>query len=1089
MVSVTDPRDPNEERHEAAFAAIAPRRDAGPAPLSAAQRRAWILEQMDPGRATFNRPLALRLRGMLDRGALSRVLGEILRRHEILRTIFPEQDGVPVQVVLPARPVRIAEHDLERVPEAARETEARRIASKAAGRAFDLARGPLVRPMLLRLAARDHVLLLMMHHIVFDGWSESNLLAELGTLYAAFSAGRPSPLPEPKLQYGDFAAWQQQRDTDEYLDEHLAYWRRQLRDLPSTLALPTDFPRAGGSTARGGRVSFALDASASQRLFAFARTERVTPFMVLVAAFQAVLGRHASQEDVVVGVPSAGRTHAETEEMFGCFMNVLVLRGDLSGNPTFRALLHRIRQTALDAYAHQEVPFERLVDALRTPRAADRWPLFQVMFNMHVLPKRETAGIGTLAIEPFAFDSGAIGGLDLSLRVDQDRSGLTCTLSYAQALFLPATIERMAAGFRTFLEAALAEPERTIGTLPILGEEERRQVLVDWNRTEARYPTDRCIHELFEAQVARTPDAFALEFERERLTYGELDRRANRLARRLRALGVRPEERVALLLHRSPEMLIAILAVLKGGGAYVPLDPWYPVDRLAFLIGDAGATILLTQRRLAEVCRSLAPTVVEVDDGVDPDEIADRPTSPVAPHNAAYVIYTSGSTGTPKGVVVCHSSVCNHLHWRHEYFRMGAGDRLLQVASYCFDDSIWEFFEPLTVGACVVMMRRHDTAHLASLIADHEITAVCLVPSLLRTFLDEDLSECTRLRRVSTGAETLPVDLVERHFQRLDAELYNGYGPTEATVAVTYWKCEAPVGRSSVPIGRPIGNTRIYVLDERLQPVPIGVAGELHIGGACLARGYLNAPEVTAERFITDPFSVDPGARLYKTGDRARYLPDGNLEFLGRLDNQIKLRGFRIEPGEIETALAQHPAVGEAVVAAAESPGIGRQLVAYVVFRDGAAAATGELRAFIAKRLPDYMIPSAFVALDAMPLGQNGKIDRRALRPPERPNVESPPNFVAPRTPLEQQLAAIWVEVLGVERVGPDDNFFELGGHSLAATQVISRMRKAFDVDLSLRSFFEAPTLSAMATAAMQGIGRQAVDLTRRERSARRARS
>jgi amino acid adenylation domain-containing protein len=1067
--------------------AILKREGAGLAPLSASQKRAWILEQMAPGRAPFNRPLALRLEGPLDRAALARSLGEILRRHEILRTVFPERDGAPVQLVLAISPVAVAEHSLEALPRAARESEARRLATEAAASAFDLERGPLVRFTLLRLAAHDHVLLMMMHHIVFDGWSEGILLAELAALYAAFSEGKASPLPEPPLQYRDFAAWQQQRSTDARFENDISYWQAQLRDLPSALALPTDFPRATAALSRGGQLSFTLDSGATNDLKAFARAERATPFIVLVAAFQAVLGRYAAQDDVIVGVPTAGRTHAETEAMIGCFMNVLVLRGDLSGNPTFRELLRRVRETAFGAYAHQEVPFEKLVEALRPPRNANRWPLFQVMFNMHVLPKADTAAASALAIEPFAFDSDFVGGVDLGLRVDEIGAGLVCTLAYAADLFLPETIERMAASFRTFLEAAVEDPGRTIGMLPLLGEAQRRRMLVDWNRTEVQYPGDRCIHELFEAQVRRTPEAVALEFERESLTYAELDRRANRLARKLRALGVGPERPVALCLHRSLEMLISILAVLKAGGAYVPLDPWYPADRLAFMIGDCGAAALLTQRALADSLQSLAPAVLAIDDGVDSDEATDAtPTaSNVTPDNAAYIIYTSGSTGQPKGVVVCHSSVCNHLHWRHQFFGMRATDRLLQAASYCFDDSVWEFFEPLSVGACVVMMRRHDTARIASLIAEREITAVCLVPSLLRAFLDDDLSACRHLRRVTTGAEALPVDVVERFFARLDAELHNGYGPTEATVAVTFWKCKSPVGRSSVPIGRPIANTRIYVLDERLQPVPIGVAGEIHIGGACLARGYLNAPELTAARFIADPFSAEPRARLYKTGDRARYLPDGNLEFLGRYDDQIKLRGFRIEPGEIETALAQHSAIRESVVVAREGPGFGRQLVAYVTFRDGPAPSAEALRAFVAKRLPEYMVPPTVVTLAAMPLDRNGKIDRRALPLPECPGEASPRNFVPPRTPLERQLAAIWAQVLAVERVGADDNFFALGGHSLAATQVISKMRKSFDVEFSLRDFFEAPTLSAMATAAALIEHSRPVSMTPQKRAPR----
>ena len=654
-------------------------------------------------------------------------------------------------------------------------------------------------------------------------------------------------------------------------------------------------------------------------------------------------------------------------------------------------MLRRIRDTAIGAYANQEIPFEKLVETLRPPRDPDRWPLFQVMFNMHALPKVEFPNATALSIEPFAFDSGFIGGLDLSFRVDPLPTGLACTLAYAADLFLPATIDRIAANFRTFLVALAADGDRN---------------------------------------------------------------------------------------PRRPQ----------GGRCIRSARPGLPSEHLGFMVGDAGATIVVTQRMLAAKLRSLAPRIVEIDggrDSVDPGS-ASAPPSGVAPGNAAYVIYTSGSTGRPKGVVVSHGAVCNYLHWRHDYFRMIAGDRLLQTSSFMFDDSVWEFFEPLNVGASVIMMRRSEAAHPASLIAERGITAVCLVPSLLRAFLDEDLSACTRLRRVTTGAETLSVELVERFFACLDADLYNGYGPTEATVAATFWQCEPGERRPSVPIGRPIANARVYVLDDRLEPVPIGVPGELHIGGACLARGYLNRPELTADRFIADPFCVDAGARLYRTGDLARYLPNGNLEFLGRVDDQIKLRGFRIEPAEIEASLLRHPAVREAVVVARDDHSTGRRLVAYVVAESSATLSTLDLRAWVATKLPDYMIPSAFVALEAMPLGSNGKIDRRALPPPGLQQSETPRTFVAPRSPLELTLAAIWAQILDVERVGTDDNFFELGGHSLLAMQVISRVREILDVELSLRNVFEKPTLSAMAAEAAKIKDREAAGVPRLARVSRR---
>jgi len=1019
---------------------------------------------MDPETAPFNRPLAARLRGPLEPTVLARTIDEIVRRHEVLRSIFPERNGEPIQLVLPPQPLALRVTNLTDLPESEREDEARRIAAEAARKTFDLARGPLLRAALLRLGAQDHILLLMMHHIVFDGWSEGILLGELGAIYSAFVEGRASPLPEPAIQYTDFAVWQQHRFSKDFLERPLQYWRRKLAHVPSALALQADFPRADAQTLQGGQHSLALGTELTHQLTNLARREGVTLFMVLLAAFQVLLRRYASQDDVLIGVPTAGRTHAELEGLIGCFMNVLVLRTDLSGNPTFRELLGRVRDTALRAYAHQELPFEKLVEELRPQRDPKRWPLFRVMFNMHILPGPKAVR-GALGIEPFSFDTGTIGGLDLSLRVDQLANGLHCTFAYASDLFRADTIERMADNFHAFLAAAAAAPERTLAALPLLSERERRQLLIEWNRTAAAYPEDKCIHELFEAQATRNRDAVAVALEDDELTYWELNRRANRLAHRLRRLGVGPEALVGICVEPSFEMLIGILGILKAGGAYVPLDPSYPAERLDFMIRDAGVRILLTQGALAHAFSGAALQVVVLDVvGVaSARESEENPASGVASGNAAYVIYTSGTTGPPKGVVVCHGAVCNHLFWRHEHFKLAPDDRLLQTASFSFDDSVWEFFEPLMAGARVMLTRRGDPSELAQVIATHGITAVCMVPSLLQAFLEGSVEECTTLRRVTTGGETLPAGLADRFFSRLNAELHNGYGPTEATIAATFWKCRPGEHRPSIPIGGPIANTRVYLLDGSLEPVPIGVAGELHIGGAGLARGYLNSPELTAEKFIPDPFGKDPGARLYKTGDLARYLPDGNIEFLGRLDHQIKLRGFRVEPGEIEAALARHAGVREAVVVLREdSPAI-KRLVAYVVSSGTVRASAGELREFLNARLPRHMVPSAFVMLETLPLGPNGKIDRNALPSPEHGRPDMPSPFVASRSAVEQTLTSLWAQVLDLKTVGVHDNFFDLGGHSLMAMRLIARVQKSFRVKLSLWGLFESPTIAGMA--------------------------
>jgi amino acid adenylation domain-containing protein len=807
----------------------------------------------------------------------------------------------------------------------------------------------------------------------------------------------------------------------------------------------------------------------SEQLKALSRRENVTLFMTLLSAFQLLLSRYSGQKEILVGIPVAGRTSPESEGLIGCFMNMLVTRTKLTGDPSFRELLSKVRETALQAFMHQDIPFEKLVEELRPERDVNRWPLFQVMFNFRNLPKRQPPQPGGLCLEVFPLERGTIGGLDLSLEIKESVAGLHCTFNYAQELFRADTIERMGGVFRTLLEAVAADVELPLSSYPLLTGEERRQVLIEWNQTRTEYPGDCCLHHLFEAQAQRTPESVAVVFESEQITYQQLNERANQLAHYLRKRGVAPETLVGICMERSLDLVVGLLGILKAGGAYLPLDPEYPKDRLAYMLNDARTTIVITHKQqVANLPPTLAWLVcLDTDLGDSSLEENQRPDSAVTAGNLAYVIYTSGSTGRPKGVMISHGSVCNYLHWRREYFPLKETDKLLQKASLSFDDSVWEIFEPLMVGATLVMARpggHQDSAYLVELIANQKITAACFVPSLLQAFLEEPgVAGCKSLRRVTTGGEALSVELQECFSERLSADLYNGYGPTEATIGATFWTCRRNLLQHSVPIGRPISNTEIYLLDSHLNPVPVGVLGELCIAGAGLARGYLKSPELTAERFISNPFSQTPGGRLYRTGDLARYLPDGNIEFLGRLDSQVKIRGVRVEPGEVEAVVRQHPSINTAIVLVHDDQNRAKRLVAYLLVRPERSLDIRELRRFLMERLPGYMIPTAFVFLDALPLAPSGKIDRQSLPVPDWGGLELHRDFAAPSGPFEEKLTEIWAEVLGLKRVGVRDNFFELGGHSLLATRLMSRVYATFGVDLTLRSLFEKPTIEGLA--------------------------
>jgi amino acid adenylation domain-containing protein len=1041
---------------------IVPRAHGDGAPLSFAQERLWFLEQLEPGSATYNMSVARHLGGALDEAVLERALGEVVRRHEALRTVFREVDGSPVQVIAPFGGFTLPVEDLSGLGEAEREGEASRRAMDEARLPFDLAAGPLFRAALLRLGEEDHLLLLSMHHIVSDGWSIGVLLREIWTLYEAYRQGGEPPLPELPVQYADYAVWQREQLKGQALDRQLSYWRERLAGAPELLELPTDHPRPPVQTFHGANERIDLSSELLEQLQALGRSEGATLYMVVLSAFQVLLSKYSGSEDVVVGSPIAGRTRKEVAGLIGLFVNTLVLRTDLSGDPGFREVLGRVREVTLGAYEHQELPFEKLVAELQPERSLSHSPLFQVSFSLQDGGPPAGGGVAGLQARAVEAEFGTTK-FNLELNFAVHAQGLRGVLSYSTDLFDRSTVQRMLGHLEWMLEQVAADPDVRLSRLELLSAEERGRVVEAWNRTDAEYPADRCIHELFEAQAARTPDGVAVEFEGASLTYAELNARANRLAHHLRGRGVGPEVRVGICLERSPEMMVGILAVLKAGGAYVPLDPGLPAERLAYMLDDSAVPLVLVQAALREAVPAREGVEVLAVDALAERlaaEPAENPAGGASPDSLAYVIYTSGSTGRPKGVMNHHGGVVNLLWSMRGTVAMAPGDRLLAITTLAFDISVLELFLPLLSGARVEVLARStasDPALLREAVAAGGGTVLQATPATWRLLLDDGWEGAESLRALS-GGEALPTELAARLRERVGA-LWNVYGPTETTIWSTaqHLRAGPDVGGGHVSIGAPVANTRVYVLDRHLSPVPAGVPGELYIGGSGVARGYLGRPGLSAEKFVPDPFAAEPGARLYRTGDRARWRPDGTLEFLGRNDHQVKVRGFRIELGEIEAALRAHESVTDCVVAAREDVPGDRRLVAYVV----GGVEADPLREHVRRSLPEYMVPSAFVFLDALPLTPNGKLDRKALPAPEFASAEE--RYVAPRTPTEEVLAGIWAEVLRLERVGVTESFFSLGGHSLLAVRVISRVRQALGVEASLRDVFERPVLADFA--------------------------
>ncbi|WP_263053373.1 non-ribosomal peptide synthetase [Granulicella mallensis] len=1041
-------------------------------PLSFAQQRLWFLAQMEGISEAYHIPVGLRLSGTLDTEALQRALDQIVLRHESLRTRFVVVGGEPVQQIDPATPFDLKIHDLSDASDA--ESELQQIAQEEAGGSFSLSSGPLIRGRLIRLAPTEHVLLVTMHHIISDGWSIGVLVKDFSRLYSLYRAGEVDPLPELSIQYGDYAVWQHRWLGGDRREAQGAYWETTLSGAPALLELPIDYPRPAQQSYAGGRVSLELDRDLTERLKALSQRHGTTLFMTVLSGFAVLLSRLSGEQDVVIGTPVANRTQRETEELIGFFVNMLALRVDFTGQPTVSELLKRVRQTSIGAQAHQELPFEQVVERLKPSRSLAHSPIFQVMFAWQ---NNEVSDLDLPGLRLSGLESeSSVAKFDLTLDLSETDAGIVGSLEYATSLFRSETVERYGQYLVRLLEAMTRGEDERVSQLSMLPAEEREQLLVEWNATEVAYPSESTVHGLFEAQVEGSPESTALVFEEERVSYGELNCRANRLAHELLELGVRPDDRVAICVERSVAMVVALLGVLKAGGAYVPLDPAYPVDRLSYMLADSGPVAVLThgaaRETLEQALGELEIPVLDLDLEASwhnrPETNPDAQALGLRSSHLAYVIYTSGSTGQPKGVMNEHRGVVNRLDWTQRAYELNETDAVLQKTSFSFDVSVWEFFWPLLYGARLVMARpegHKDVGYLIEILQSQHITTMHFVPSMLRVFVDQsDVSACTGLRRVLCSGEALPASLAQQfRAQWPTVELHNLYGPTEAAIDVTAWPC--PERPEIVPIGRPISNTRIYLLDEYGEPVPVGVAGELYIGGAGVGRGYLNRAELTAERFIASPFVA--GDRLYKTGDLARYLSDGNIEYLGRNDFQVKIRGFRIELGEIESLLCQHAGVGEAVVVA-RGEAEEKRLVAYYTAAVGAAVEVELLRGHLSATLPGYMVPSAYVRMESFPLSPNGKLDRKALPAPDD-EAYVRRGYEAPVGEMEETVARVFAEVLGVERVGRNDSFFELGGHSLMAVRLLSRLREAgWQTEVS--TLFAQPTVAGLAGSLSQHI-------------------
>jgi len=1053
-------------------------------PLSFSQERLWFLDRFEPGSASYNLPGAVRLSGDLDIEVLRKSLNEIIRRHEVLRTTFVMGDDKAVQIIAPKLDLNIEVVDLHSLPEEVRELEVHRHLTEEAQKPFDLAHGPLVRASLLSLGLTrssgitEYVMLFTLHHIVSDGWSTAVLIREFITLYEAFSKDKTSPLPELPIQYADYAVWQRKWLQGERLEQQLNYWKQKLAGAPAVLKLPTDWPRPVVQSYRGAAYYSTVPELITSQLKLLSRKHGVTLFMVLLAAFNVLLSRYSGQTDLCVGTPIANRNRLEIEGLIGFFVNTLVLRADLTGNPPFTEFLKRIKEICLGAQAHQDLPFEKLVEELAPVRDMSHNPLFQVMLTLQNMPET-TFNIEGLKIVPELMETET-AKFDLDLEINEGKYELEVQFNYNTDLFDHSTIARMAEHYSVLLENITINPNQLLSELKFLTQPEYTRLLVEWKGIEAEYPRDKCIHQIFEEQAEINPRAVAVVFEGEQLTYEQLNRKANRLAHYLRSQGVGAEELVGICVERSLEMIIGILGILKAGGAYLPLDPELPSGRLRQILQDAGTQWVLTQSGLTvqipDSCRT-----VNLDLEIEGEDRLDEysPVLALDGQQLAYMLYTSGTTGIPKGVGVNHSNLVNqYFAWEMAYALQSSYVHL-QMARYTFDVFAGDWIRALCSGGKLVICPREtllQPVQLYALMQREQVTVAEFVPAVLRLlaeYLEESGQRLEFMKLLICGSDRWYTEEYKKFLELCDQQtrLINSYGLTEVTIDSTYFETRQikSLTQELVPIGQGFANTYSYILDRWLNPAPIGVAGELYIGGAGVVRGYFNRPELTAERFIPNPFSDKFGGRLYKTGDVVRYMSDGNIEHLGRTDHQVKIRGFRIELGEIEATLLQHPDISEAVVVARdEGTPDSQRLVAYVT-GDKAMLSIDALRIYLKEYLPDYVVPAAFVILDSLPLNANGKVDRKAL---PAPDIDSQflRQYVAPRTPTEEAIALIWAEVLGLERVGIQDNFFELGGHSLLATQVIARVRIAFSIDLPLSILLRTPTIECMSVSVEEAV-------------------
>ena len=1037
----------------------------GQLPLSSAQLRLWLLDQMEPQSPAYNIPLAVQITGSLQLPALEKCFEEILRRHEVFRMRCLTQEGQPYLVIDHAQAFKIVLQDLRELPKEARTLEVDRLASLEAKNPFDLATGPFLRVTCFQLDKDEYVLLIVTHHFVADGWSMNIFYREISTLYNAFVHDQPSPLPDLPLQYVDITQWERNRLNEKAFQDQLTFWKRVMADAPKVLNLPTDHPRPATQSYRGAFTTFSLSSGLSESLRNLSRQESVTLFMTLLAAFQVLLFRYTHEKDIVVGTAVSIRSCKEAEGLMGSFWNAVLLRTHCEGSATFRELLEQVREVAIEAYAHQDLPFEKLLQSIAPKRTLDHHPLFQVMFVLF-----EHSGIQALQLDNLQLSTFPIqthtARLDLSLAIRISGKQLLGALEYSTDLFDEISMKRMMAHFENLLEAIIANPDQPIATLPLLSDAERHCILYDRNASPATVSSasHQLVHHLIEDQAERTPEAVAVVFEQQRLTYRELNARANQVARALQAQGVEPETLVGICLERGLDMVVGLLGILKAGGAYVPIDPSYPKDRLDFMLKDTQMLMLITHSDIAATLPDHNRPVLCLDR--DWPRIAQQPDtnlfSRTSPEHLAYVIYTSGSTGLPKGVMIPHGALVNYVQTARQDFAIGSADRVLQFASISFDASAEEIYPCLTSGGTLVLRaeRMLDSWNAFLEKCQEEQLTILDLPTAfwheLVTGMDaEGLTLPRSVRLVIIGGDRArPERLAQWHnLVSESVQLVNTYGPTEATIVATKGELVRPpssvLEKSEVTLGKVIPNVRGYVLDRAGHPAPIGVTGELFLGGRGVARGYVNQADTTAEKFVPDPFSQDPGARLYRTGDLVRYRNDGTLQFIGRADHQVKLRGFRIELGEIEAVLERHPAVLRGVVVAREDERGEKRLVAYVVATD--EPSVSELRSFLQKRLPEYMIPSGFVLGEELPLLPNGKVDRRALPAPDQGYADLDTDYVPPRGPIEETLVTIWQEVLETDQVGVFDNFFDLGGHSLSSMQVIAKVEQQLGVRLEFR--------------------------------------